>query len=167
MEIRTIKPFLEYIDSIHERTVRAARCIPADKLESPCAPGKFTPGDLLRHIAVTKRFMFAETVLGHPHRYTTENKQLADGLDNVLALLERLHAESREILSRLSDADLQGLCTTPTGAQIPVWVLLRAMTEHEIHHRGEVYHYLGLFGVPAPPLFGATSEQVKAAGIAL
>jgi uncharacterized damage-inducible protein DinB len=36
------------------------------------------------------------------------------------------------------------------------------MTEHEIHHRGQIYLYLGILGVPAPPLYGLTSEQVRA-----
>jgi uncharacterized damage-inducible protein DinB len=38
------------------------------------------------------------------------------------------------------------------------------MTEHEIHHRGQIYLYLGILGVPAPPLYGLTSEQVRAQG---
>jgi len=39
--------------------------------------------------------------------------------------------------------------------------LLRAMTEHEIHHRGELYAYLGILGVAVPPLYGLTSEQLQ------
>jgi hypothetical protein len=36
------------------------------------------------------------------------------------------------------------------------------MTEHEIHHRGQIYLYLGILGVPTPPIFGLTSEEVRA-----
>jgi uncharacterized damage-inducible protein DinB len=34
------------------------------------------------------------------------------------------------------------------------------MVEYEIHHRGQIYIYLALLGVPTPPLYGLTSEQV-------
>src|SRR5229473_5198536 len=90
MEIRTIQPFLQYFGNVRERTMRVARCIPADKLDSTSAPGKFTLGDLLRHIAVAERFMWAETVQGRTSLYTTHGKELADGCANVIAFMERL-----------------------------------------------------------------------------
>lgn len=37
---------------------------------------------------------------------------------------------------------------------------MRAMLEHEIHHRGQLYIYLAILKVPTPPIFGLTSEQV-------
>jgi hypothetical protein len=52
MEIRTIQPFLHYFGNVRERTMRVARWIPPDKLDWSYARGKFTLGDLLRHIAV-------------------------------------------------------------------------------------------------------------------
>jgi uncharacterized damage-inducible protein DinB len=44
--------------------------------------------------------------------------------------------------------------------------LQRLMTEHEIHHRGQIYLYLAMLDVPTPPLYGLTSEQVRARGAA-
>ena len=38
------------------------------------------------------------------------------------------------------------------------------MVEHEIHHRGQLYLYLGMLGVPTQPIFGLTSEQVRSVG---
>lgn len=164
MEIRTIQPFLQYFNNIRDRTMRVARCIPADKIEWTYAPGKFTVGDILRHIAVTERYMFAENIQGKPSRYTAHGKELADGLENTLAFMERLHTESMTIFGKLSDQDLQAKCRNVTGTDITVWKLLRSMTEHEIHHRGQIYLYLGILGVPTPPLYGLTSEEVRAYG---
>jgi uncharacterized damage-inducible protein DinB len=31
-----------------------------------------------------------------------------------------------------------------------------------VHHRGELYAYLGLLGVTVPPLYGLTSEELRA-----
>jgi uncharacterized damage-inducible protein DinB len=164
MEIRTIQPFLQYFGNVRERTMRVARCIPPDKLDWTYTSGKFTFGDILRHLAVAERYMWAENVHDRPSRYTTHGKELADGLENVLAFMERLHAESMEIFSKLTDEDLQRKCMTPAGSEIVTWKWLRSMTEHEIHHRGQIYIYLGFLGVPTPPLYGLTSEQVRARG---
>lgn len=163
MEIVTIEPFLKYFSGIRERTMRVARLIPADKIDWSCAPGKFTLGDLLRHLAVTERYMWAENVQGRPSRYTTHGKELAATYEEVMALMEKLHSESMEVFSRLTDADLQRKCATPAGTEIQTAKWLRAMVEHEIHHRGQIYLYLGMLDVPTQPIFGLTSEQVRSA----
>jgi uncharacterized damage-inducible protein DinB len=165
VEIHTVQPFLRYFGNVRERTMRVARCIPADKIDWTYAPGKFTVGDLLRHIAATERYMFAECVQGKPSRYTSHGKELADGLENIFAFMERAHAESMGIFAALSDEDLQKKCPTPGGATMSTWKWLRAMTEHEIHHRGQIYLYLGMLEVPTPALYGLTSEEVRAHGM--
>lgn len=164
MEIRSIQSFVQYFGNLRERTLRVARCIPPEKIDWSYAPGKFTLGDLLRHLAVTERFMWAETVHNRPSRYTTHEKELAATLDEILALMQRLHEESLASFARLTDEDLQSKCKTPAGSEIQVWKWLRAMTEHEIHHRGQIYLYLGMIGVATPPIFGLTSEQVRSRG---
>jgi uncharacterized damage-inducible protein DinB len=161
MEINNLDVFLDYLDRVRQRTLRVVRCIPPDKLEWTYRDGKFTLGDLVRHLATIERYMFAETVAGRPSRYAGCGKELADGYAEVIALMERLHAESVAIFSSLTVADLQRKCTTPEGASITVWKWLRAMVEHEIHHRGQIYLYLGMLGIPTPPLYGLTSEQVR------
>ncbi|MFB3814130.1 MAG: DinB family protein [Terriglobales bacterium] len=161
MEISTIGPFLDYFEKVRARTMRVVRLIPRDKLEWRPAEGKFALGDLARHIAVAERYVFAECVGGGRQKYAGCGRELADGYDNVLAFMERMHAESLAIFSRLSDADLQKKCESAGGAPMTTWKWLRSMVEHEIHHRGELYAYLGILGVTVPPLYGLTSEQLK------
>jgi uncharacterized damage-inducible protein DinB len=161
MQIHSIDSFLEYLHKVHQRTLRVVRCIPPDRLEWSYAPGKFTLGDLARHIATIERNMFAENVQGKPSRYQGCGKEMADGYDQVLHFMERMHRESVEIFSQLTPDDLNRKCETPGGAPITVWKWLRSMTEHEIHHRGQIYLYLALLGVATPPLYGLTSEQLK------
>ncbi len=161
MQTQDLDIFLEYLDKVHQRTVRVARCIPADKLEWSYCEGKFTLGDLVRHIAAIERYMFVETIQGKPSRYSGCGDELAGSLEDVLAFLERMHGESVEVISRLTAEDLSRKCTTPGGASIRVWKWLRAMVEHEIHHRGQIYVYLAMLRVPTPPLYGLTSEQVR------
>ena len=164
MEIQTIKPFLQYFGNLRERTMRVARCVRPDKVNWSYASGKFTLGDLLRHIAVTERYLFAENIQGRPSRYTSHGKELAESLEDILVLMERLHTESMTIFGTLTDADLQTKRRNVGGMDMAVWKWLRAMSEHEIHHRGQLYLYLGILGVPTPPLYGLTSEEVRARG---
>jgi uncharacterized damage-inducible protein DinB len=160
MVISNIEQFLEYWERVRFRTRRVAVCIPPEKLEWSYAAGKFTLGDLVRHIAGIERYMFVECVMGRPSRYPGHGRELADGYEAVLAYLDGLDAESVEQLGTLTPERLQAKCSTPEGGQITAWKWLRSMAEHEIHHRGQVYVYLSMLGVATPPLYGLTSEHV-------
>jgi uncharacterized damage-inducible protein DinB len=165
MEIVTIQPFLRYFDNVRARTLRVARCIPPDKLDWAYAQGKFTLGELLRHIAAAERDMWAENVQGKPSRDGSHGAEFACDLPATLALMERLHAESMAIFAKLTDEQLASKCVTP-GGELATWKWLRAMVEHEVHHRGQIYMYLGILGVTTPPIFGLTSEEVRARSVA-
>jgi uncharacterized damage-inducible protein DinB len=161
MEIIDIQSFLDYFGKIRERTMRVVTCIPPNKIEWRAAEGKFTLGDLARHIAATERNVFAECACGGRNRYAGCGRELADGYDEVLRFMERTHREATDMLAGLSDAQLQQKCQSADGTPMMTWKLLRSMVEHEVHHRGELYAYLGVLGVKVPPLYGLTSEQLR------
>jgi uncharacterized damage-inducible protein DinB len=162
MEIRSVKQFLEYWDSLRSRTRRVVTCIPPEHLEWTYRVGAFTLGDLVRHLATIERYMYAETVAGRPSRYGGCGRELADGYEAVLAYFDRLDDEARAIIGALSDPDLERKCQTPAGAAITTWKWLRSMCEHEAHHRGQIYLMLNMLEVATPPLYGLTSEEVRA-----
>jgi uncharacterized damage-inducible protein DinB len=153
--------FLHYFEQVRERTMRTVRSIPPDKIEWTCRPGEFTLGDLARHIAATERTVFAENVRGGPSRYKSCGRELADGYENVIAYMERMHGESMDIFRAMSEEDFNKKGTTPDGHPVTAWKLLRAMVEHEIHHRGQIYVYLGILGAPAHSLFALNETQLK------
>jgi len=156
---------IDYFEKVRGRTMRVARCVPQDRIDWTYRDGKFTFGDLLRHLGSIERWMFAENAMRRPSLYPGHGRDLADGYDAVIAYLERMHAESMAIFRSLSDEDFEATCTTPAGAQLRVGKWLRLMIEHEIHHRGQLYLYLGMLDVPAPPLYGLTEEEVKARSV--
>ena len=162
MEVSSVSSFLDYYGKIRERTLRVVCCIPPEKFDWTYKEGKFSLADLIRLIAAIERFMYAESVQMRPSRYPGHGKELADGPENVLAFMNRLHAESTEIFSRLSDEDLKKKCLTPAGTPIGIGKWLRALVEHEIHHRGQIYVYLSMLGISTPPIYGLTSEEVRA-----
>ena len=150
-----------YFDRIRERTMRLVACVPPDRIEWTYKPGKFTFGDVMRHLASIERWMFAENAMQRPSRYPGHGRELADGYDAVVAYMRRMHEESMEIFHSLSEEDLDGKCVTPGGAELRVGKWLRAMIEHEAHHRGQLYLYCSMLEIPTPPIFGLTEEQVK------
>jgi uncharacterized damage-inducible protein DinB len=154
--------FLHYHARVRERTRRVAACIPAEHIDWTYKEGAFTLGDLVRHIAVTERLIWAETVHNRPCRYVTHGRELADGRDAVLAFLDRLHEESLAEFRALTPELLAAKCATPEGTRLTTWKWLRMMPEHEIHHRGQIYTMLGLLNVPTPPLYGMTATDVQA-----
>jgi uncharacterized damage-inducible protein DinB len=161
MEIVEPAEFLRYQARIRERTRRVATLIPHDAVEWTHQAGKFTLGDLVRHLGAIERYMFAENARLRPSSYPGHGRELADGYDAVIAYLDRTHAETVAILTSLDAAGFRAQCETPGGARLPVWKWLRAMLEHEIHHRGQLYLMLGMLGVATPPIYGLTSEEVR------
>ena len=150
----------DYFDTIRARTRRVAVIVPPDQLEWRPRDGSFSFGDLIRHLGAIERWMFAENAQCNPSRYPGHGRELADGFDDVIAYLDRMHEESMAIFRALSATDLEAKCATPAGTPITVWKWMRAMIEHEVHHRAQIYMMLGMIGVATPPLFGLTSEEV-------
>ena len=126
------------------------------------APGRFTFGGILRHLATIERYMYAETVQGKPSIYPGYDKSLQQDGETPLDFMDRLDAESIGIFRKLSDEDLTRKCVTPAGSSITISKWLRAMVEHESHHRGQLYLMLSMLGIATPPLYGLTEEEVRA-----
>ena len=166
MEIATTREHLtlwdnDYWEKVRQRTLKVITCIPHDKFDWRYAEGKFSFADIIRHLAAIERYMYAENVQLKPSRYPGHGPELADSPENVVAFFHCMHHESVDIFSRLSAEELQKKCVTPGGTPISVWKWLRAMVEHEVHHRSQIYVYLGMLGIQTPPIYGLTSEEVR------
>lgn len=160
MEITNINSFLSYYSKVKKRTQRLFDYIPDNKIEWTFQKGKFTIGDEIRHLANIERYMFAENIQFKESKYAGCGTDYAEGLENVINYYNQKSKESIEIFSMLTDLDLHKKCKTPGGINITVWKWLRAMVEHEIHHRGQLYLYLVMLDIKTPPMYGLTSEEV-------
>jgi len=150
---------VRYFDRVRERTMRVVAVVPPHKVDWTFRQGKFTLGDLMRHLASIERWMFAENAAGRPSAYPGHGRELAGGYEAIVDYMQRMHAESMAIFE---SADLDARCRTPGGAEMPVRKWIRSMIEHEAHHRGQIYLYLSILEIPTPPLYGLTEEEVKA-----
>ncbi len=162
MEFNEIDPFLRYFEGVRRRTRSVAECVPEEHLEWRPAKDRFSPGDLIRHIAAAERWMWAENAQLRPSRYPGHGPELASGREAVLTYMDQTHAETIEILATLTSDQLHERCRTVGGIEMRVWKWLRLMVEHEIHHRGQLYELLGQLSVDVHPLYGLTEIEVKA-----
>lgn len=152
--------FTNYWRSVRQRTRRLLPLIPADRLEWGPGSTRWTFGDILRHLGGIERWMYAENVQGRPSRYPGHGPELATGVEAVAAYLDRCHEEACRIFGALTPEQLAAKVTTPAGTLITNSKWLRAIVEHEAHHRGQLYLMLGLCGVTPPQLYGLTEEEV-------
>ena len=156
---------LSYSAKAHDRTRRIVVLIPPEEYDWAPKHGWFSLGDLVRHLAAIERWMYAENAAGRPSRYPGHGRDLADGHEATLRYYDAMHAESMRIFSALDDEALARKVTTPAGTPITLWKWLRARVEHEAHHRGQLYLLLAMRGVATPPIYGLTSEEVRALSI--
>ena len=156
--------FPRYWQSVRARTMKVAAAVPEDLIGWGPGHGAMSFGDLLRHLSMTERWMFTETALGRSSRYQSHGPEVAASKGEILELMQRCHLETVTLLERLQPEDLSRAIETPAGARIACWKWLRAMAEHEVHHRGQLYLMLRMCDVPTPPIFGLTSEELRRRG---
>jgi uncharacterized damage-inducible protein DinB len=161
MEISNIETFIAYYKKIRQVTKQVIDVIPHDKLDWSYKPGKFTIGDIVRHIAAIERYVFAEVAIGNKPRYKGCGKEFADGHKNIVSYFDTMHGESLKIFKTVSAESLKKKISTLDGKEILLANFLRALIVHEVHHRGALCIYLNLLEVSTPPVLGLTEEQVK------
>src|SRR5437763_16914727 len=118
---------IDYFDRVRERTMRVVACIPPDKFDWTYKSGKFTLGDLMRHLAAAERWMFAENSMQRPSSYPGHGAELASDYPSAVDYMRRMHDESMSMFRLLTAEQLEARCTTPGGAQLPVRKWLRSM----------------------------------------
>jgi uncharacterized damage-inducible protein DinB len=151
-----------YWARVRARTEAVLARVPDDRIDWSPGSGAMTFGDVIRHLALTERWLFVEVACRRPSRYESHDARWGRSSHEARALMRRLHRESEELIAALSRVDLESSVLTPGGASMAAWKWLRAMCEHEVHHRGQLYLMLRLCGIETPPIFGMTSEAVAA-----
>jgi len=158
--ITSTQAFADYFEGIRKRTVKFLNRIPADQMAFTPHPGKFTIGDLIRHLGATET-MFVRAVLDGTWAYGGHGATLGETLEEALAYLRQQHEAAMVRLGSASPEVLMAKRPTLQGHPVSAWHLLMAMAEHEVHHRSQVSQYLVALGLQAPQIFGLHIEQVE------
>lgn len=160
MEINNIDKFLNYWSKIKLRTRRIINVIPIEHCDWSYKNGKFTCADIVRHIANIERYLFVENIISGQNKYIGCDFSTQFGYENFIEMFDKLHQESYDFISKLDNEKLNIKIYTPNNHLISVSNWLRAMIEHEIHHRAQLYIYLNMMEIQTHPIFEFTSEEV-------
>ena len=143
-------------------TRKAIARVPSDKGAWKPHPKSFSLGHLTQLIAtmpgwITNIATETKLDLSQTPGYSLETTE------TLLARFDKLAAEARAAIAKLTDADTtvpwsltngdRVLFTTPRGETI------RSTINHLIHHRGQLTVYLRLIDVPVPSMYGPTADE--------
>jgi uncharacterized damage-inducible protein DinB len=154
--------FIRYFESIRERTLRFIAAIPPEQIDFSRHPGKYTLGDIIRHLASTER-MFIEAMLEGRFVYPGHGRELGATLEEAVSYLATCHAEAMQRLAEASDSLVDEKRPTLGGPPISAWRILMMMVEHEVHHRSQISQYLVDLGIAPPQIFGKYVEELPTA----
>lgn len=160
--VTSMDSFVRYFESVRQRTLRFIAQIPAEQIDFARHEGKYSLGDLIRHIASTET-MFVTAALDGEWRYPGHDRTLGATLTEAVAYLEEVHRGALARLGKTPDAALQAKRPTLDGHSVSAWRILMLMVEHEVHHRSQLSQGLVDLGLEAPQLFGKQMEELPRA----
>jgi uncharacterized damage-inducible protein DinB len=156
--------FLDWYDREHERTMRALRAYPADKLDLKPHELSKTARELawmfVLECGLATRIWRDELVRGGPASAPPAPPQ---EWNDLLAALEKASSDYRALVAATSDADLDGVVHFFVGPKQMgeytrmdiAWFFLF----DQIHHRGQFSIYLRMSGARVPSIYGPTADE--------
>jgi uncharacterized damage-inducible protein DinB len=138
--------------------------VPDDKMDWRPHPKSPTMHWLANHLANIAGWA-AMTLTTEGLDFTPDYKEpQGKTKDEILAIFDKMAAESRATLEKMQDGDLQvnwrlsnqgsEIFTMPRGAVLRGFVL-----SHMIHHRAQLGVYLRLNDIPVPALYGPSADE--------
>jgi uncharacterized damage-inducible protein DinB len=142
--------FVSNWNRIHKQTSRALRAATDDKLDWRPGEGMFTLRELIRHIPESENAIVHSALAGSMQKSQVDLSN--SGVDEIAGAFDREH---EQLAAEVSEFTLDQLNEEieAFGKKMRRVVLLWAMTEHEIHHRGQLYTYYHLAGIKPPSLY--------------
>jgi uncharacterized damage-inducible protein DinB len=140
--------FISNWNRIHKDTSRVLRAAPGDKLDWRPKEDMFTMRELIGHIPQAEAVLVRSALAGSPQKVPFDSSRSAD---EIASAFDSQHEELVSEVSKLT-AEQWKEEVEFHGRRLRRGVLLWLVTEHEIHHRGQLYTYYRLAGIEPPNL---------------
>ena len=148
---------IKYATNVHARTYEAVERLRDEDVDWRPAPGEFSVGELVTHIANTRLMNLGGIQTGEIHY---RGHVVKPGTD-ALALRRLILRTGKKVIAGLVDADLEKYIPQTIGEPFPARRrVMGGLIEHETHHRSQLCEYLRQLGLEPPPLFGLHAEQL-------
>ncbi len=135
---------------VHKQSLRVMSVVPADRMDWRPSEGMFTMRELVWHLPESELGFVRTAMAGSTEKVALDLSTSSP--EEIVSVFEDQHKRLVEEVATLDEEKM--------NEEIEVFnrrmrrkILLWSMTEHEIHHRGQLYTYLRLVGVAPPGLF--------------
>ncbi|HXS83902.1 MAG TPA: DinB family protein [Methylomirabilota bacterium] len=149
MKKSTLVVMWDMVRMRHGVGLRCVEALPADKLDAHPVKDMRTPKELVVHMYLYLRAA-PESILSGTLEYD-EQKELAAirTKQDLVKFTERCWQAADAVVAKLTDAQLASMVKTPWG-EMNAGVMIGSVQEEYLHHRGQLYVFLRLFGVEPP-----------------
>lgn len=154
---RTVEDFTNDWSQNAAGTLKAIRAIEDDKLDFAIVEGHSSLGWLAWHLTTAPGF-FGNMLAGLGLELQFDPKAQPTTVAEIADAYEKMMAEVTAKVSALSDEDM---LAEVKGIHGPAMrgAILRAMIDHQTHHRGQMTVLLRQAGLTVPPVMGPTKEM--------
>lgn len=155
----TLADISEWFERVYERTLEVVQAVPAHRINWRPVDNEFSCADIIRHIASTEVMNMARLHSGQLHYPGHTPEKFGKTKAEIMANLQRAHAEAQNFLQTAGEKALQEFVPTNQG-NISGWRVVVGMLEHEIHHRSQLSSYLSQMNLESPALYGLYVEEL-------
>lgn len=153
---RKVEDFLEDWTASSEGTLKALKAITNDKLNQAIVEGHNTLGWLAWHLVSVGAAIGQLSKLQVPG--PGKNQEMPTDITEIIEAYEQLAEAFKKEVAKLSDAELLEE-VNGFGGPILRGKFLRALIDHQTHHRGQMTVLLRQAGLPVPGVMGPTKEM--------
>lgn len=154
---RTVEDFTTEWSRNAAGTLNAIQAITDDKLDFAIVEDHSSLGWLAWHLTTAPAF-FGNLLAGLGLDIQLDPKAQPQTVAEIVAAYENVKAEVENKVAALTDADMlvevKGIHGPAKRGEI-----LRAMVDHQTHHRGQMTVLLRQAGLTVPPVMGPTKEM--------
>jgi uncharacterized damage-inducible protein DinB len=141
--------FVSNWNRIHKETSRVLRAAPDEKLEWRPKEGMFTLRELIGHISQAELVLVRSALAGSAQKIPFDLSSL--NANQIAGMFDSQHEELVGEVTKLTVEQLKEEVEFH-GHTLRRSVLLWFVTEHEIHHRGQLFTYYRLADIEPPNL---------------
>ena len=140
--------FVRNWNRIHIDTSRVLRAAPDEKLDWRPKDDMFTMRELIGHIPQAELVLVRSALAGSTQKLSFDFSRTADEIANAF---DSQHDQLTREVSLLTPEQWREEVEFH-GKKLRRGVLLSFVTEHEVHHRGQLFTYYRLAGIEPPNL---------------
>lgn len=149
---------LPYIQTLWEEqrlvfgiTMRVIQAIPKDKMDARPVPGMRTPKELIAHMGATMRSVATGVVAGKIDAYEELEKEfVAKSHDDFMKWIAECWTVADKAVKSMTEKTAVSMVKNPWTTDFPAWACIQIIFDEHLHHRGQLYAYLRVFGIEPP-----------------